>query len=178
MRLNNISTRLITMKVSRNVVGAGKKDVIVVEGTNPVLRRTAAIAAIRKLLPGPARETHINAERECARSFHGFTGTGFAQPNPMRISIKLPIRSRCLNGFKVNRPAFLGVSSPKRSATKACENSWIVSAIRRVTILEIRTEGERLSIQPASPETLVSNHFGIISSVIMRSCFQTSKLVM
>jgi len=123
IRLNSMSTRLITMKVNKKETGVGRKDVGDVLGIRPVRNINAPAIAISKLLPGPARETHMRAVRECCRSFHGFTGTGFAQPNPATSNNRLPIKSRCLSGLSVNLPALRGVSSPKRSATKACENS-------------------------------------------------------
>lgn len=148
IRLKSISTRLITMKVNRKDTGVGKYEAGEVLGTKPVLSTRAPVIAINKLLAGPANETHMRADRECWRSFHGLTGTGFAHPNPATKRSRLPIKSKCFNGFKVNLPALRGVSSPNRSATNACENSWTVRATKSVAILEMRRAGERLSITP------------------------------
>ena len=54
--------------------------------------------------------------------YKGLNGTGFAQPNKTGLLIKKsangkrnePKKSRCLSGFKVRRPEFLAVGSPKR----------------------------------------------------------------
>ena len=42
----------------------------------------------------------------------GLTGTGLAYPIPINRIIKVPIGSRCANGFKVSLPFLYAVSSP------------------------------------------------------------------
>jgi len=83
--------------------------------------------AREKLAPGPAKLTHI-ISRFGFLKFRGFTGTGFAQPNPTPLrlemtNIKVPIGSRWTRGFKVKRPLFRAVGSPNLSATHPCEYS-------------------------------------------------------
>ena len=61
----------------------------------------------------------------------GLYGTGFAQPNKKGACVKTksagkktePKKSKCLMGFRVNRPAKRAVLSPKYSAIKPCETS-------------------------------------------------------
>ena len=56
----------------------------------------------------------------------GLYGTGFAQPNKNEAWVKTknkgiitePNKSKCFNGFKVSRPAYSAVLSPKCKATK------------------------------------------------------------
>ena len=43
-----------------------------------------------------------------------YTGTGFAQPNPTRISMIKPIGSMCAIGLSVMRPMLRAVGSPRR----------------------------------------------------------------
>ncbi len=83
--------------------------------------------AARKLAPGPAAAIH-SPSRSGSRRFRSSTGTGFAQPNPAKITMSVPSGSRCRSGFKVIRPRSRAVGSPKRSAIQACAISWQESA--------------------------------------------------
>ena len=79
------------------------------------------IIAIEKLLNGPDKPINPLSLLGFFK-YKGLNGTGFAQPNKTGLLIKKrvngkrnePKKSRCFIGFKVSRPAFLAVGSPKR----------------------------------------------------------------
>ena len=78
---------------------------------------------------GPAKETKASSLKMFL-NFDLLTGTGFAHPINAILEVSeimgiryVPIRSACLNGFKVNRPRFFAVSSPKIEADSAWANS-------------------------------------------------------
>ena len=81
--------------------------------------------ARRKLENGPAKET-IASSRIWFLKFLLSIGTGLAQPirakpeaNAARGIMKVPIRSACLKGLRVNLPWFFAVLSPNLEASKA-----------------------------------------------------------
>ena len=76
---------------------------------------TAKNIAIMKLETGPASATIHKLFLPLLR-FSTITGTGFAQPIPIKRIASVPIKSRCLIGFKVNLPSFLAVLSPNSIA--------------------------------------------------------------
>lgn len=84
----------------------------------------------------PARETSI-VPFLLFLNFWGLTGTGFAQPKPVKINIQKPTPSKCAIGFKVNLSLILGVSSPHLTATNAWKNSCAVITIEIAIMLEI-----------------------------------------
>src|SRR4051794_29137511 len=69
--------------------------------------------------------------------FNGWTGVGFAQPNPndppepMKLiaSRTPPTGSKWTTGLSVSRPNILAVASPRRNAASAWLNSWTGKAI-------------------------------------------------
>jgi len=75
-----------------------------VETTQPNLSGMDARKASTKLAAGPESATSIKAARECSWMRRGLIGTGLAQPNPVKSSIRLPIASRWLSGLSVRRP--------------------------------------------------------------------------
>src|ERR1035437_6101257 len=96
-------------------------------------KATAKIPARTRFERGPAAATIESAWRP--RRLYGFTGVGFAQPNPngeppMALSITLtisrvpPTGSKCLNGSRLTRPNNLAVPSPSFQATNAWAHSW------------------------------------------------------
>ena len=44
-----------------------------------------------------------------------------------------PTGSRCFRGFRVQRPAYFAVGSPKAFATKPCDTSWMTTEKIRMT---------------------------------------------
>ena len=137
------------MKVSTNSNGEGRIFPLAVMGMKLKRIRIEAHKAIARLDAGPATDTHMTAAFECWRSLDGLMGTGFAQPNPIMISMRLPMISRCFRGLRVGRPFSRAVSSPKRSAINACENSCTVNAMTRVMTRETISGTAKFSI--ASP---------------------------
>lgn len=69
---------------------------------------------------GPAKATFASPYF-LSLKLRGLTGTGFAQPKTTGLPVKIripgkiiePNHSRCFMGFKVSRPAFLAVKSPR-----------------------------------------------------------------
>ena len=57
------------------------------------------------------------------------TGTGLAQPNPVKIIRMEPNTSRCGRGLRVSRPRFLAVGSPSLSLAQAWAHSWMGMAV-------------------------------------------------
>lgn len=94
---------------------------------------------------GPARATDIIA-RLGMRKLRGSTCTGFAQPKFAKRSIRVPVKSRCLTGFRLSRPIFRGVGSPRKSATRAWAYSCTVRAMRMLGSMRsfVRMEARRL----------------------------------
>lgn len=86
--------------------------------------------AIERLVSGPANATHIMSRNGFLKCL-GLTGTGLAQPimNPVPERINRvgkmmdPNGSTCGSGFRVRRPRFLAVGSPKAFATYPWETS-------------------------------------------------------
>jgi len=87
---------------------------------------------------GPAAET-IASSRSGLLKFLLFIGIGFAQPikakplaNDAIGMIKVPIKSECLKGLRVNLPRFFAVLSPNLEAENACANSCMVIEIKNI----------------------------------------------
>ena len=79
------------------------------------------IAHCTRFTVTPARLTRMSSRRG-RRKRSGFTGTGFAHPNPIpnnaeNKNIRVPAGSRWARGESVSRPASFAVSSPHRKAT-------------------------------------------------------------
>lgn len=77
------------------------------------------IKAKDRFAPGPAAATFREPYFR-SRKLYGLIGTGFAQPIPMPVvrierigTTTEPIGSKCLMGFRVRRPAYFAVGSPK-----------------------------------------------------------------
>src|SRR5699024_2817133 len=77
----------------------------------PIERIPPSTNAKRKLVKGPAKDTSIISLFLCLKYIE-LTGTGLAHPNLKINKNKNPVKSICLIGFKVKRPAFLAVGSP------------------------------------------------------------------
>ncbi len=71
-----------------------------------------------KLTNTPAIDTQIHPLFLFLK-LSGFTGTGLAQPNLIKIIITRPIGSKCAKGLSVYLPASFGVSSPHLTAANA-----------------------------------------------------------
>ena len=71
---------------------------------------------------GPAAAISIMSRRGRLR-YRESTGTGLAQPKPMRTMASAPMGSRWAMGFKVSRPWSRAVGSPSRLASQPCANS-------------------------------------------------------
>lgn len=133
IKLNIIKTKLMVMIEVRS------KGMLFPVGMK--FKNSEKITAVAKLATGPASAVR-------SRSFNGFlklyglTGTGFAQPNTKPVPEKMrsagsktvPTRSMCFMGFRVTRPAYLAVGSPKRSAAMACADSWTTIATMKPMI--------------------------------------------
>ena len=104
------------LKIDRTGTGKGRN-----------LMRRPKKRAKRKFDPGPARAT-LTLSHLASLKLYGLMGTGFAQPKikgkivgaPRRIGIAKisgkiiePKGSMCGIGFKVRRPAYFAVGSPK-----------------------------------------------------------------
>jgi hypothetical protein len=87
---------------------------------------------------GPAKET-IASSLKGFLNLDMFMGTGLAQPisaipvvSEKRGIKYVPMRSACLNGFKVSRPRFFAVSSPNFEAESAWANSCTLNEIKKI----------------------------------------------
>lgn len=108
------------------------KSKITDSGTGKNLIARPKITASKKFMLEPAMPT-FRLPHLWSFKLNGFIGTGFAQPiiGPLpwvktkRIIGRMivPNISICFNGFKVRRPAFFAVGSPKRKAT----DPWAIS---------------------------------------------------
>ena len=65
------------------------------------------MVASSRLVIGPAAATQIMS-RFGLRRLLKLTGTGFAQPIPMTMIMRVPMISRCLRGFRVSLPSLAG----------------------------------------------------------------------
>lgn len=63
------------------------------------------------------------------------TGTGLAHPNLIIRIASVPNGSKCFNGFKVNLPNRLAVSSPSLYEARAWLYSWTVSENNTIGII-------------------------------------------
>ena len=108
IRLKSINDTLIKTSKNRKFVSklAGPKNGAKIFKTMP-----KTINPI-KLAPGPAREITAMANLG-RRKLYEFTGTGLAQPKPIRSIIRKPIGSTWTKGLRLKRPDCLAVSSPK-----------------------------------------------------------------
>ncbi len=96
--------------------------------------------AIAMLVKGPAKET-FRAPHFWSLKLYGLTGTGFAQPTNIGLPMKNkktgnkiePNKSKCGIGFKVRRPAYFAVGSPRELATYPCANSWMMTENNKTT---------------------------------------------
>lgn len=103
-----------------------------------MINKTKKKKASSRFANGPAAETIASSRSELLK-FLLSIGTGFAQPikakplaNDAIGMIKVPIKSECLNGFRVNLPRFLAVLSPSFEAEYACANSCMVIEIKNI----------------------------------------------
>jgi len=115
-----------------------KAPIIEVVPTN--LTKIDNTAASMRLDVGPARAIKAESLLGLCRLM-GLKGTGLPQPNPANKSRTDPTGSRCARGFSVTLPNNLAVSSPKKSATLAWENSWIEMDMTKAATTSKNTAG-------------------------------------
>jgi hypothetical protein len=107
MRLRAASVTLMEATVPRIlfIVPSG-------EGCN-ILKRNTDPKAIKIFERIPADDTKISPLRRSGMLLM-LTGTGFAQPNPTRKSMRVPIGSMCRMGLRLSLPIHFAVGSPIR----------------------------------------------------------------
>ena len=114
-----------------------------------------AMAATTKLERGPAPAVIARDALGLAVAL-GFTGTGLPHPKKKRNNMTVPAGSRCASGLRVTRPMRRGRPSPRRSATKACENSWNESpVISAETSAPMRTKAAKISTSRRRKKTKI-----------------------
>lgn len=126
---NRLNIARNKFNITTMLKSSGIREVEKISGKNLKVRPKRTARAI--LEAGPAMAT-LAAPYLRSRRFKGLYGTGLAYPNIKPPSIKEsrgnitePNISRCLSGFKVSRPRFLAVGSPKEYATAP----WLTSCI-------------------------------------------------
>lgn len=135
---NKLNTAKNRFNVTIMPNSSGIRDEEKISGKNLKVRpnKTAKV----KFDAGPTSAT-LAGPYFRSRKFSGLYGTGLAYPNmnPPNINEMSgrktePNISRCFIGFRVSRPRFLAVGSPKEFATAPWLTSWITTEYNKATI--------------------------------------------